>query len=210
MSTPLIRGSRSATDTSMVGAVDFPRPQTWDEIVQLSVGTAGPAPIHLEECPEWLCSMIEQLKVNENDIRSLTEILNREGSQIKGDLNQVKAHYQSLVNHMQSAYDLVCQQGDINRVWSEKAIIYIIGASHEFGREVWKMIADAETEATKRQQAQEEANRRAEEGNKVISPRLHDWASRQQAWNVECEQEFAELKTKENKLAIQVQAMAKH
>jgi hypothetical protein len=179
MSTPLIRGSRSTTDTTMVDAVDFSRLETWDEIVQLSVGTGGPAPIDLEECPEWLCSMIEQLKVNKKDIRSLTEILNTEGSQIKGDLNQLKTHYQSLINHIQSAYDLVRQQGDINCVWSEKAIISIIGQSHECGREGWKMIADAETEATKRQEVLEEANRRAEEGNKVISLRLHDWSTRQ-------------------------------
>jgi hypothetical protein len=33
----------------------------------------------LEECPEWLSGMIERLKINENDVRSLVEILNKEG-----------------------------------------------------------------------------------------------------------------------------------
>jgi hypothetical protein len=86
MSARQIRGPRSNTDVSMTGAVDFPRPQTWEEIIG-NAAIPGPAPLHIEECPEWLCSMIERLKINENDIRSLVQILNKEGSQIKGDIN---------------------------------------------------------------------------------------------------------------------------
>jgi hypothetical protein len=77
----------------MTGAVDFPRPQTWDEIIANDNAVAGPAPIHIEECPEWLSKMVERLKINEDDIRLLVQTLNKEGNQIKGDLNQVKSHY---------------------------------------------------------------------------------------------------------------------
>jgi hypothetical protein len=64
---------------------------------------------------------------------------------------------------MQEAYEIMRQQGDINHEWNKLAIVEIIGQCHQFSREVWKMIADTETEATERQRAQEEANKRAEE-----------------------------------------------
>jgi outer membrane murein-binding lipoprotein Lpp len=167
MSTRQLRGPRSNTDVSMTGAVDFPRPQTWDEIID-HVDMPGPAPIHIEECPEWLSGMIERLKINEGDIRSLVQILNKEGNQIKGDINQVKSHYQKLVDSMQQAYEILRKQGDISQEWTERTIVQIIGQSHDFGKQVWDMIANAETEAAQREFARDEANKRAEERNKAV------------------------------------------
>ena len=185
------------------------RPRSWDDVYNDRMVVDGPAPVLLEQAPQWLIDLHRRMLEAEADLRILASeatVSTQEGST---EIQRLKRSYSQLAEGVQDAYDILKRQGDLEKEWTGEQFVALARASNDFGAQVWSTISGLRTDLAERTEALDTGRLRLESALSLVQQAQARAISMQTSWNHTCE-EWAEGTSRQSQILQQrLDAVAK-
>jgi hypothetical protein len=168
-------------------ALTIYRPHSWDDVYNDRMALDGPAPVVIDQAPQWLIDLHRRMQEAEADLRVLateTTVSTREDS---AEIQRLKLSYSQLAEGVQNAYDILKRQGDLEKEWTGERFIALARASNEFGGQVWATISGLRTDLTQRTEALDTGRLRLESALSLVQQAQDRAINMQVEWNRNCE-----------------------
>jgi hypothetical protein len=134
-------------------ALTISRPSSWDDAFNDSMAVDIPTAVVVNQAPPWLVELYERMQEAESDLRVLGKTMKHQATEDHPELVALRTSYNTLASGVQSAYDILKRQGDLERELTGQQLVQVAKACNDFGSNVWATISTLSTTIAEKQDA---------------------------------------------------------